>query len=265
MSFPLERDGQRLEGEEAGVGPAVVGLHGLTATRRYVLMGSRTLERSGRRMVLYDARGHGSSAPALGGDYSYAAQAADLAAVIESLDAAPVVVVGASMGAHTALALAIERPELIAGLVVVTPAYDPERPGGSLEHWDTLAAGLREGGVEGFVSAYGLERLPQAWRGTIETVLRQRIRAHEHPEAVADALEAVPRSRPFARWDQLHSIAVPTIVVASRDEADPSHPLALARRYAQEIRGARFAVEEEGRSPLAWQGGQLSRLVLELA
>jgi pimeloyl-ACP methyl ester carboxylesterase len=263
MSFPLQRDGQRLEGEEAGAGAAVVGLHGLTATRRYVLMGSRTLERSGRRVVLYDARGHGASSPAPGGDYSFAAQAADLAAVIETLEAAPVVLAGASMGAHTALALALERPELVAGMVVVTPAYDPEHPRGDLEHWDALARGLREGGVEGFVGAYELERLPAAWRDTIETVLRQRIAAHEHPEAVADALEAVPRSRPFERWEQLHSIAVPAIVVGSRDEADPSHPLALAQRYRQEIPGARFVVEEEGRSPLAWQGGQLSRLLLD--
>jgi len=93
-------------------------------------------------------------------------------------------------------------------------------------------------------------------------VLRQRIAAHEHPLAVADALEAVPRSRPFESWSQLRSIAAPAIVVGSRDEADPSHPLALARRYAAEIPGARFAVEDEGRSPLAWQGGQLSRLLL---
>jgi pimeloyl-ACP methyl ester carboxylesterase len=263
MSFPLQRDGQRLEGEEAGAGAAVVGLHGLTATRRYVLMGSRTLERSERRVVLYDARGHGASSPAPGGDYSFAAQAADLEAVITALDAAPVVLVGASMGAHTALALALARPELVAGLVVVTPAFDPERPRGDLEHWDALAHGLREGGVDGFVAAYDLEALPEAWRATVETVLRQRIASHEHPDAVADALEAVPRSRPFERWEQLRTVTAPTIVVGSRDEADPSHPLALAQRYAQEIPGARFVVEEEGRSPLAWQGGQLSRLLLD--
>ena len=183
--------------------------------------------------------------------------------MIASLEGGPPVVIGASMGAHTALALALEQPALLAGLVLVTPAHDPESPRGDLEHWDALARGLREGGIEGFVSAYGIERLPAAWRDTVETVLRQRIAGHEHPDAVADALEAVPRSRPFERWDQLHSIAVPAIVVASRDEADPSHPFALGRRYAEEIPGARFVVEEQGRSPLAWQGGQLSRLLLD--
>jgi pimeloyl-ACP methyl ester carboxylesterase len=263
VTFTLERDGQLLDGDDAGAGQAVVGLHGLTATRRYVLMGSRTLERSGRHVVLYDARGHGSSAPAPDGDYSYPALAADLAAVIASLDGDPPVAIGASMGAHTALALALEQPRLLSGLVIVTPAHDPERPRADLEHWDALARGLREGGVEGFVAAYGIERLPAAWRDTVEAVLRQRIAAHEHPLAVADALAAVPRSRPFESWSQLRSLTLPTIVVASRDEADPAHPLALARRYAEEIPGARLVIEDEGRSPIAWQGGQLSRLLLD--
>ena len=39
-------------------------LHGLTATRRYVVMGSRALERGGHRVIAYDARGHGRSTAA---------------------------------------------------------------------------------------------------------------------------------------------------------------------------------------------------------
>jgi len=52
-----------LAGEQSGEGPAVVLLHGLSATRRYVVMGSRTLERSGHRVIAYDARGHGRRVP----------------------------------------------------------------------------------------------------------------------------------------------------------------------------------------------------------
>jgi hypothetical protein len=58
---------------------------------------------------------------------------------------------------------------------------------------------------------------------------------------------------------------VPAAVVASRDEADPGHPLAVGQAYAAAIPGARLLVEPEGRSPLAWQGGQLSRVIAELA
>jgi pimeloyl-ACP methyl ester carboxylesterase len=249
--------------ETHGEGPAIVGLHGLTATRRYVLMGSRLLERSGRRVILYDARGHGESPPAHGGDYSYEALAGDLAAVMDAQRAGRAVLIGASMGAHTAIALALREPERVAALAVVTPGYDPSRGEQDLRHWDALAAGLRDGGVEGFVAAYGLERLPERWRETIETVLRQRIAAHRDPLALADSLEAVPRSRAFEDFAELAAIEVPTLVIASRDEADPGHPLALARRYAEAIPGARLVVEEDGRSPIAWQGGQLSRLLLD--
>jgi pimeloyl-ACP methyl ester carboxylesterase len=62
--FAVRNGGVVLSGEHAGEGPAVVLLHGLTATRRYVVMGSRLLERSGYRTIAYDARGHGRSTPA---------------------------------------------------------------------------------------------------------------------------------------------------------------------------------------------------------
>jgi hypothetical protein len=149
--------------------------------------------------------------------------------------------------------------------VLITPAYTPEGGDSDLERWDALADGLRAGGVEGFVAAYGDPHVPEAWRETIVKVLRQRIAAHEHPEAVADALNAVPRSRAFDDWSELHELALPTVVVASRDEADPGHPYAVGQRYAQAIPGAELRSEEPGSSPLAWQGGQLSKLIAELA
>jgi pimeloyl-ACP methyl ester carboxylesterase len=262
MTHALQHGQQSLAYESHGEGPPIIGLHGLTATRRYVVMGSRALEREGRQLVLYDARGHGASSPAADGDYSYGALAGDLEAVLDAVGVDQAVLVGASMGAHTAVHFALERPERVAKLVIVTPAYDPERQP-DLAHWDELARGLREGGVEGFLAAYGLESVPAAWRETVQRVVRQRLAAHSHPEAVADALSAVPRSRPFESWSELASIAAPTLVVGSRDEADPDHPLATAERYAQAIAGARLQVEQEGRSPIAWQGGQLSRLLLD--
>ena len=107
--------------------------------------------------------------------------------------------------------------------------------------------------------------MPEQWKDTIDKVLRQRLGAHEHPDAVADALHAVPRSRPFESWDELGEIAVPTVVVASRDDADPGHPYAIGERYAEAIPGAELRSEEPGSSPLAWQGGQLSKVISELA
>jgi pimeloyl-ACP methyl ester carboxylesterase len=270
----LTDDGVELAGQQAGEGAgpaAIVLLHGLTATRRYVVMGSRTLERDGYRVVSYDARGHGRSTAAPDPvAYGYDRLARDLEEVLDALQLEHAVLAGASMGAHTAVRFALRHPERVTALGLITPSFDPDLPLGTaaLAGWDALADGLRESGIEGFVAAYDFSGLPNGWREIVERVLRQRLAAHAHPEAVADALEVVPRSRPFESNAELADIGVPTVIVASRDEADPGHPLAVGERYAQAIPHARLVVEEAGppsRSPIAWQGGQLSKVLAELA
>jgi pimeloyl-ACP methyl ester carboxylesterase len=226
-------------------------------------MGSTALERGGHRVISYDARGHGRSSPAPA--YDYPSLAADLIAVLDELEIDRAVLAGASMGAHTLLRAALDVPGRALGVVAITPAFDPAAEPG-LARWDTLAAGLREGGVEGFVSAYRVEdEVPEAWQGTVRTVLRQRMALHEHPDAVADALQQIPRSRPFESLSELGALDVPAVVVASRDEADLGHPFAVGEAYAAAMPGARLVTEEPGKSPLAWQGGQLSRVIAELA
>jgi pimeloyl-ACP methyl ester carboxylesterase len=263
----VQRGGQRLAVSDTGAGPAVVLAHGLTATRRYVVMGSTALQRSGHRVIAYDARGHGASSPAPApAAYRYEDLVGDLEAVLDDAGVERAVLAGASMGAHTIAGLALRRPERVAGLVIITPAYvgtDVEDPA-ALARWDALSDGLRTGGVDGFLAAYGEPRVPERWRETVLKVIRQRLSLHEHPGAVADALRAVPRSRPFDRLAELARIAVPTVVVASDDEADPEHPRAVGEAYAQTIPGARLVGDEPGRSPTAWQGSQLSKLIAEV-
>ena len=263
-----ERAGVQLAVEDSGDGPAVVLAHGLTATRRYVVMGSTALQRSGHRVIAYDARGHGASSPASAPDsYGYEDLVLDLEAVLDRAGVERAVLAGASMGAHTLLALALRRPERVGGLVVITPAYsgvhddDPAR----LARWDALAAGLRDNGVDGFLAAYGEPDVPEQWRETVVRVIRQRLERHQHLEAVADALHAVPRSDPFGGLDELAVLSAPTVVVASADEADPGHPQAIGEAYAAAIPDARLVTDQPGRSPVAWQGSQLSKLIAEIA
>src|SRR4051812_28975366 len=221
--------------EDSGQGPAVVLLHGLTATKRYVVMGSKALERSGHRVIAYDARGHGASDPAPSPDaYTYPELAGDLVALLDERGVERATLAGASMGAHTLLRFALEHPERVAALVVITPAYTPQRDPG-LERWDRLSDGLRNGGVEGFVAAYGEPPVPERWRETVLTILRQRLSRHEHPDAVADALRAVPRSAPFGSLADLRALDAPAGGLGPRDQADPEHPAALGGRPAQGV------------------------------
>ena len=246
-------------------GTPVVLLHGLTATRKYVVMGSSVLERGGYRTIAYDARGHGSSDPAA--TYSYSELADDLERVLDDHGIERAVLAGASMGAHTIIRFALDQPDRVAAAAIVTPAHDPAETDrtASLERWDALARGLRTGGVEGFVTAYGNPGVPDDYKETVLKVIRQRLALHEHPDAVADALEQVPRSAPFESLDELERIDVPAIVVASRDELDPGHPFAIGEAYAERLPQGRLVTEDEGQSPLAWQGSRLSKQIAELA
>src|SRR3954447_16488749 len=106
----VQAGGIALAGEESGEGTPVVLLHGLTATRRYVVMGSRSLERSGHRVVAYDARGHGASTGPDDPDaYDYDDLVDDLRAVMDDREIDRAVLAGASMGAHTAVRMALDR------------------------------------------------------------------------------------------------------------------------------------------------------------
>jgi pimeloyl-ACP methyl ester carboxylesterase len=252
----------RLRGEAGGEGPPVVLCHGVTATRRYVLHGSRALQRAGHAVVAYDARGHGESDPAPAGEgYGYPRLVEDLERVVAAqVGEERFLLGGHSMGAHTAAAYALRHPERLAGLVLIGPTYSGEIRPESLEYWDGLADALAADGVEGFVAYIGEKQGTDArWRESVARFTRERMLRQEHPEALVEALREVPRSRPFGALEELGSIDVPALVVASNDEADPGHPYATAAAYAEALPGAELISEKEGESPLAWQGGRLSR------
>jgi len=257
-----------LRGEAAGEGTPVVLCHGLTATRGSVLHGSRALERAGHRVVTYDARGHGGSDPAPAGrGYGYPQLVDDLETVLAAtVGGGRFLLGGHSMGAHTALGYALRRPERLAGLVLVGPTFVAPLGAESLAYWDGLAEALERGGVDGFVAYVDREqRTDPAWRDSVLRFTRERMLRHRHPEAIVAALREVPRSRPFDGLEDLASIEVPALVVASHDDADPGHPYAVAAAYAERLPRAELASEPEGQSPLAWQGGRLSRAIAAFA
>ena len=259
--------GNVLRGEAGGQGPPIVQLHGLTAVRRYVTHGSRTLQRSGHEAISYDARGHGESDPApVGADYSYPELADDLEALLDEVLGGPAVLAGHSMGAHTATALALRRPELVAGLVAIGPVSTGTQPTPeTIAYWDGLADGLEEGGVDGFMAVYERDARDPKWRDVVLRLARQRLELHRHPEAVAQAIRDVARSVPFHGLESLEALDVPALVVASHDDADPGHPYATAKAWAERLPRARLVSEADGESPLAWQGGRLSREIAAFA
>lgn len=125
------------------------------------------------RVVTYDRRGHSDSARS-DTQGSVREDAADLAGLIERLGLAPVVVVGNSFGSTIALRLAVDRPDLLQGLVAHEPplfrllAGDPatapalEEAGRDLHAVvQRIASGDHAGAAEQFVETLALG--PGSW------------------------------------------------------------------------------------------------------
>ena len=252
-----------LEGEQAGDGPPVVLLHGLSATRRNVVQGSRALVKRGYRLISYDARGHGESSPAP--SYEYRELVGDLEAVLAELELERAALVGSSMGAATAMAFTLEHPERVPALVQITPAYTGYARTGDVdgENWEKLASAL-DGGIDEFVRvASPPDSLPERWRDVAREASRQRMERHDDLDAVAQALREVPSSIAWKGLDALSSLDVPVLIVGSQDDADTLHPLGVAEEYCRKLPNCDLVVEDKGESPLAWQGARLSNVIAD--
>jgi pimeloyl-ACP methyl ester carboxylesterase len=251
--------------------PPIVLMHGLSMTSEQAFGATSPILAAGFRAVAYDARGHGASEPGAGpDDYGYDRLLEDLVEVMERCGAHRAVVAGISMGAHTALRLSLEQPQRVLGLVVVSPAYDPDDHPGERNMAEALAlaAGMRRRGAAGFAEAMRMPpgfTLDSATQRTAEGFTRRSIERHANYDAVADALECSLGCRPFGSLQELTRITVPTLVVGTRDDLDTRHPLALAQTYAEVLEGCEFACEEHGRAPLSWGGRRLTALIAEHA
>jgi pimeloyl-ACP methyl ester carboxylesterase len=201
--------------------------------------------------------------------YSYAALAEDLDGIIsaEVASGEPFYLVGSSMGAHTITRYALDDPNLIAGMILIGPAYSGcEATEASLSPWEAMSEGLRDDGPEGFVEAYAAQlEADGEWRDRLIELATRRIALHQHLDALADALWWIPRSRPFGDLSDLSGISVPTLILASDDEADPGHPRAVAEAWAESLPRSELLADAPGATPTAWSGGRLCTLIADFA
>jgi len=104
-----------------GRGAPLVALHGLTST--YVSFMGVAERLAGRRPLFApDLRGRGDSDKP-SGPYGMAQHSRDVACAMRALGLGPSVIVGHSMGAFIAAALAASKPELVAGLILVDGGF----------------------------------------------------------------------------------------------------------------------------------------------
>lgn len=111
--------------EEVGSGPeTIVFSHGLLMSGKMFSEQVAALS-SQYRCISYDHRGQARSTVTESG-YDMDSLAADAAALIGELDAAPCHFVGLSMGGFVGMRLAIHYPELLRSLILMDTSADPE-------------------------------------------------------------------------------------------------------------------------------------------
>jgi pimeloyl-ACP methyl ester carboxylesterase len=117
--FLSHQDGQ-IAYDDQGSGPLVVCVPSMGDLRAEYRFLAPQLVSAGYRVVTMDVRGHGESSTQWA-DYSVAGVGADMLALIDALKAGPALLIGTSMAAGAAVWAAAEKPQNVAGLVLIGP------------------------------------------------------------------------------------------------------------------------------------------------
>jgi pimeloyl-ACP methyl ester carboxylesterase len=209
----VDRGGERLACLDCGGdGPDVVLLHGLAGHAEEWSQTASWLVGS-HRVLAPDARGHGGSDRG-SSDVSRATHVDDVSAWLDYFAITPAIVVGQSLGGHTAFLLASRRPELVAGLVVAEASPEPEpdevvKVRRWLEAWPVPFAS-REAALDFFGGdtlwahawAAGLGQTPDGLRPKFDIDMM---------------IASLEEASTVAYWDEWSAVRCPTLVVRAEN------------------------------------------------
>jgi len=225
-----EAAGQFFEGRSGGPSatgrPPLVLIHGAGGTHLHWPPRLRRLQ--GTLVRALDLPGHGDSPGP--GQSTIAGYRRAIEAWMDALGLPPAVIVGHSMGGAVAMALALDAPARVAGLVLVGT-------GARLRVHPMLLEATRPGGV-------GTEVLTELMSAWYSPGVAPRMR-----ELAARSLEAVDPAvlhgdflacDAFDVMDRLDAIRQPALVVVGED--DQMTPVKYARYLADHLAGARLEI-----------------------
>jgi pimeloyl-ACP methyl ester carboxylesterase len=207
--------------EWPGKGPAVVGIHGLTANHTCWASVADVLSPA-YRLIAYDLRGRGESDKPDKG-YSLEAHCHDLERVLDHYGLKKAVIIGHSLGAHIGLRFAATMPARVSKLVLVDGGLDVRA-----EVLDSLAPAIGRIGVE-FPSLHAfMERirslpmfegrwndyLERYFNYDVEMLTSGAVRAKAAKHAIEEELANLQRER---LWVLHHRVKCPTLIFRAPD------------------------------------------------
>jgi lipase len=235
----------------------VIAIHGLTAS--FVSFAGVAERLNGRRpLFALDLRGRGDSDKPEG-PYGMAQHARDVAVAMQTLELGPCLMVGHSMGAFVATALAEQNPELVSGIIMIDGGYVPDLPVGvdASQMLDATLA-LR---IAQLTRTYESRSVfldfwrgqpnfpPNDWNSWIEAFLDYEVAGDTtvQPKASAsgvrlDVAEAFKKDEIVGR---LRSLRVPVLLLRAEKGLEPNQPPIFPDSMMQSIRECIPHMKEE--------------------
>ncbi len=230
--------------EEHGDGPALIMAHGLMGSvdlmERFAERPAEIAKR-GLRVIAYDARGHGRSGyTPRRRDYHWSSLAEDMLGLMQALGIEQASVYGGSMGAGTALMLALVHPEAVEKLILMSPPpFGAHRRTAHL-YFGSVAFLYRLLGSR--MAARIIMATPQAkqaQRTNPENDLRSFF-ASQRRAVIVPAIRGLLFDSAPLPTERFGEIAQPTLILTHPD--DPIHPLASGELLHERMPHARLAV-----------------------
>ncbi|WP_376792458.1 alpha/beta fold hydrolase [Thermoflexus sp.] len=237
--------------------PPVLLLHGLGSRGESWIFQFDPLAEARYRVLAPDMRGFGrSSAPP---EVTVQAMAEDMALFLERMGAVPAHVVGISMGGAVAQQLALDHPEMVCTLVLVS-TFSHMRPQ-SLSGWLYFLTRwilINLIGPKGQAEMVAWRIFPQPDQELLRENLSRWI-AQTNPCAYRSALRSLMR---FDTRSRLSELRMPVLVVTGAE--DTTVPPSVQHALARGIPGARhIVVEGSGHGIIADNPDTFNRILLK--
>jgi pimeloyl-ACP methyl ester carboxylesterase len=253
----LTRPEGRIGYDVAGTGPLVVLVPGMGDLRSAYRFLVPSLRQGGYRVACTDLRGHGDSDVSFS-SYGDVETAGDIAALIEELGG-PAVIVGNSMAAGAATIVAADRPDLVAGLVLVGPFV---RNGKTSTVQRIL---LRVAMARPWAPASWKSYMPKLYAGHRPTDFdeyRSKVVASLRRPGYAKAFSLTTRTNHDSAEARLAQVSTPTMVIMGTQDPDFPDPAAEAAWIGDTLSAEVVMIPDAGHYPQSQQPDLTSKAVL---
>lgn len=233
-------NGVELFYNESGRGPeTIVFSHGLLMDHS-MFEAQRAAFEGSYRVIAYDHRGQGQSADP-GQGYDMDTVAADAAALIQALHAAPCHFAGLSMGGFAGMRLAARRPELLRTLTLMNTGAQKQSAADRLRY-NFLAQLVKIVGPAPFTGIAVKELFGKTTRSSTDPARRKMLeewtaKLRSRPKNTAQALMGV-MNRPEFAPEELAAIRCPTLIITGED--DTAQPPQNSEKLAAAIRNSKL-------------------------